>query len=111
MVENKHNISVSDRLYKDLKRYCELNNLKLNTFVESLLQKAFNVEKFGEIPFTKFREEESGQESGQPVQIREPEHQIQPRDEYAELLESKKTEATNEPEPKPKRERKITRLN
>lgn len=51
MESKKHNISISDRLYKDIKDYCELNSLKLNEFVESLLKKSFAVEKFGESPF------------------------------------------------------------
>ena len=80
MSENKHNISVSDRLYKDLKRYCDLNDLKLNTFVESLLLKAFNVEKYGETPF---QNQEPEQESVVPP--------VKVVDEYAEQLEAVKT--------------------
>lgn len=51
MENKKHNISVSERLYKDIKAYCELNSLRLNEFVEGLLKKAFTIEKYGEAPF------------------------------------------------------------
>ena len=119
MDDNKHSVSISARLYKEIKDYCALNELKVNSFVEELLRKAFNVEKFGEAPFVKFREEESGQESRQPVQIEVPKPPIQTKDDYAELIESRKPEPINEPvnepisepEPKPKKERKVTRLN
>lgn len=53
MENKKHNISVSENLYKDLKEYCELNSLKLNEFVESILKDAFMVEKYGDAPFFK----------------------------------------------------------
>ena len=119
MDDNKHSISISSKLYNDIKNYCALNELKVNTFVEELLRKAFNVEKFGEAPFVKFREEESRQESRQSVQIETPKPPIHTKDEYVELLESRKSEPINElndepinePEPKPKKEKKVTRLN
>ena len=47
----KHNISISNRLYEELKEYCKYNGLKLNSFVESLIRTSFNVEKYGETPF------------------------------------------------------------
>ena len=52
-MSEKHNISISERLYNDIKEYCKLNELKLNVFVEELIQKSFNVEKFGDTPFAK----------------------------------------------------------
>lgn len=51
MENKKHNISIGERLYKDIKDYCEFNSLKLNEFVEDLLKKSFAVEKFGAAPF------------------------------------------------------------
>ena len=126
MDDNKHNVSISAKLYKEIKDYCTLNELKVNVFVEELLRKAFNVEKFGDAPFIKFREGESGQESGQSVQI--PPKQPQITDEYVKMIDSKKHEMPDEPinelndepnnepnepitEPKPKKTKKITRLN
>lgn len=52
-MSEKHSISISDRLYSDIKEYCHLNDLKVNLFVEELIRKSFNVEKFGEKPFSK----------------------------------------------------------
>lgn len=51
MENKKHNISVGENLYKDLKEYCELNSLKLNEFAESLLKNALMIEKYGDAPF------------------------------------------------------------
>ena len=76
MAENKHNILISERLYLDIKRYCAFNGLKVNTFVESLLLKAFNVEKYGETPFQK--QEPEPEPVVAPVRI---------VDEYAAMLE------------------------
>ena len=49
----KHSISIDGKLYSNLKEYCELNNLKLNTYVEELIRKQFTIEKFGASPFDK----------------------------------------------------------
>ena len=49
--EAKHSISIGKKLYDDIKEYCALNGLKLNTFVETLLSRAFRLEKFGATPF------------------------------------------------------------
>ena len=50
-MEGKHSVSISEKLYLSIKEYCQLNNLKLNTFVEELITKSFNIERFGEAPF------------------------------------------------------------
>ncbi len=49
----KHSVSISGRLYADIKDYCDFNGLRVNAFVEELLGKAFTVEKFGDRPFSK----------------------------------------------------------
>lgn len=51
MEERKHNIAISQRLYGELKDYCELNNLKINEFAEKLLSSGLAVEKYGDAPF------------------------------------------------------------
>lgn len=53
----KKSISIDEKLYSEIKEYCELNGLKLNEFVESLLRKTFTLEKFGDVPFGKVDEE------------------------------------------------------
>lgn len=54
----KHSISIDGKLYSNLKEYCELNNLKLNAYVEELIRKQFTIEKFGTSPFDKMAEVE-----------------------------------------------------
>ena len=69
----KHNVSISEKLYDDIKDYCSLNGLKLNSFVEDLIRKSFNIEKFGETPFNK------------TVESQPNEHQQMPDDDKKEL--------------------------
>ena len=78
-MSEKHSISISDRLYSDIKEYCQLNDLKINVFVEELIRKSFNVEKFGETPFSKKEETEQEPEPKKPV-----------IDEYAKEIEASK---------------------
>lgn len=51
----KHNVSIDDSLYQDIKEYCQLNNLKINIFVGEMLHKQFMIEKYGDAPFANFR--------------------------------------------------------
>ena len=43
-------VEISDKLYKDIFSYCELNKLETGTFIEDLLKKYFMIEKYGEKP-------------------------------------------------------------
>lgn len=43
-------IEISDKLFNDIEKYCELNELKVNEYIEGLLKKAFTVEKYGDRP-------------------------------------------------------------
>lgn len=43
-------MEIDKKLYQEIKDYCKLNNLKVGEFINSLLRKAFNIEKYGEIP-------------------------------------------------------------
>lgn len=47
----KHTIQISEDLYQEIKEYCQINKLKLNDFIDALLIKSFNLEKFGDAPF------------------------------------------------------------
>lgn len=49
-------MQVDEKLYAEIKQYCELNNLKIKPFITDLLRKAFNREKFGDGPFQMRRE-------------------------------------------------------
>lgn len=44
-------MEIDKKLYGDIKEYCKLNNLKVNAFINNLLRRAFNIEKYGEAPF------------------------------------------------------------
>ena len=46
-----HSITITDDLYKDIKDYCELNNLKISNLCCDLLKKAMTELKYGDIPF------------------------------------------------------------
>jgi hypothetical protein len=43
-------INITDKLYKEIDRYCKLNNLETEKHIGELLRKAFTVEKYGERP-------------------------------------------------------------
>ena len=43
-------MEIDKKLYQEIKDYCKLNNLKVGEFINSLLRKAFNIEKYGEMP-------------------------------------------------------------
>ena len=43
-------VQISDKLYKDIFAYCELNQLETGTFIEDLIKKYFIIEKYGSRP-------------------------------------------------------------
>lgn len=49
-------MQIDEKLYAEIKQYCELNGLKIKPFISDLLRKAFNREKFGDGPFQMKRE-------------------------------------------------------
>ena len=46
-----HTVSINDKLYNELKEYCDLNKIKVSSFCEEMLKKALNEAKYGDIPF------------------------------------------------------------
>lgn len=46
-----HSISINDKLYNEIKEYCDLNKIKVSSFCEELLRKSLNEVKYGDIPF------------------------------------------------------------
>lgn len=44
-------IDIDNKLHKQIKDYCGANDLKINDFVNELLKKAFNIERYGLSPF------------------------------------------------------------
>lgn len=41
---------IQQKLLKDIKSYCEINNIDINKFINTILKKAFLIEKYGEAP-------------------------------------------------------------
>lgn len=50
METNFHNIRISNDLYNEIKDYCTINNLKINVFVNDLLEKSLKREIYGDVP-------------------------------------------------------------
>lgn len=46
-----HSISLSDKLYNEIKEYCDLNGLKPSVLCNDLLKKGLTELKYGDIPF------------------------------------------------------------
>lgn len=44
------NVNVKEKLYKQIKDYCSINNLPIGEYINDLLQKAFMVDKYGDKP-------------------------------------------------------------
>ena len=44
------NITINDKIYKEIVSYCELNALDVTTFINELIKKNFMVEKYGDRP-------------------------------------------------------------
>ena len=49
-------MQIDEKLYAEIKQYCELNDLKIKAFISDILRKAFNREKYGDGPFQIHRE-------------------------------------------------------
>lgn len=101
-----------------------VNGLRFNTFMVDLIQKSYNIEKFGEAPFQKnITEQKIEVEPEKPItepkttEIKEPEKPNADNtnnnivDAKTEAVETVKTEEAGKVEEKPKKTRKITRLN
>lgn len=43
-------MEIEKKLYSEIKNYCAINNLKIGDFINKLLRKAFNIEKYGNKP-------------------------------------------------------------
>ena len=46
-------MQLDNKLYKEIKEYCDLNELKTRDFIHDILKKAFLKEKYGESPFNR----------------------------------------------------------
>ena len=45
-------MEIDKKLHNEIKEYCKLNGLKMNEFINYLIKKSFNIEKYGLSPFS-----------------------------------------------------------
>lgn len=108
----KHSIQIEDKLYDDIKDYCDFNSLKITDFVSQLLRQALAVEKYGAAPFDN---EKGTVATIEPVVINEVTEfdiklpYIAPKVFIRE--EGEEPQQEEEIEIKPTKKRKVTRLN
>ena len=50
---DKHTIQINGDLYEKLFNYCKLNKLKVSQYCNELLERLFNMDIYGDIPFGK----------------------------------------------------------
>lgn len=67
-------IEISEKLFKDIEKYCELNELKVNEYIEDLLKKSFTVEKYGDRPVISKTHKKNGEPINETIKelINEP---------------------------------------
>lgn len=49
-------MEIDKKLHDEIKEYCKLNNLKITQFINTLLKRAFMIEKYGETPFQRIED-------------------------------------------------------
>lgn len=91
MGETKHTVLIDEKLYQDIKEYCQYNNLKTGEFINNMLKEKFMSEKYGDSPFDEFRKkiEEN------TVEI-DPQIQQAIADNFWEMLDDEKTDNVKE---------------
>jgi len=95
-------INIKDKLYKDILSYCELNDLDAEDYVNKLLQKNFNIDKYGEKPLlshTDVKEQETVVNEIIPVQPTE----------VPQIIISSETSNNNDVEVSDEPQKKITK--
>ena len=96
-------VKIKDTLYQEIKDYCNVNNLKINDFVNDLIQKQFMIEKYGDVPFYKFNQkyinmvEEIPEEIQKVVNEHFDEMLNNDTDYQIKIVEPEKKEETSEP--------------
>ena len=65
----KHNIRISEKIYSQIKEYCISNELKFSDYIEHLLDLAFSLERYGDVPFGTFKVELSKSQNQDTTQV------------------------------------------
>ena len=116
-------ITIDDKLYRNISDYCEVNQLDFCIYVNKLLKDSFMIDKYGESPFAKALQQEAlimpnddvqdavnvEEEKEAVVKVEEPVQEIKKEEEVKKTIkkESKKEEKKEEPEPQVDSEPKI----
>ena len=88
---DKHSVLISEKLFQDIKEYCQYNNLKIGDYINTILKEKFMTEKYGESPFDEFRKKIEDN----TVEI-DPKIQQAIADNFWEMMDDKKTEDVEE---------------
>ena len=109
-------VTIKDKLYKEIFSYCELNNLDVNEFINDLLKKNFMIEKYGEKPG--IRKQQNSEPINEPISepINEPikkdvdkkTKEKFTKDVKEELIESELVNEKNQTVEPKKKHRKLT---
>ena len=46
-------MKIDNKLYQDIKEFCELNEMETDNFINKILKEAFLIEKYGDSPFSR----------------------------------------------------------
>ena len=65
-------MEIDKKLHNEIKEYCKLNGLKMTDFINHLLKKAFNIEKYGLSPFAPKYEQFVPQVKEEKTNVEEP---------------------------------------
>ena len=119
-------VEINDRLYKDIKGYCELNNIDIAEFINKVLKSGYMLEKYGDRPGIQGKpiEVEETKEMDIPIETEsKPKLQVkwnidfehdeglkQAREIEKEVIEqhNKQAETPKQEEPKKERRRKLS---
>lgn len=63
----KIKVNIKDKTYSDIVDYCEYNSLNIDDFIAEMIAKGFAIERFGDVPFTKYETEPKKEEVIKPV--------------------------------------------
>lgn len=61
----KLSIDIKDDLDKDIKDYCNLNNVDINSFLSKAIESGYLIEKYG-LPVAKIEKESTKQQKDEP---------------------------------------------
>ena len=51
MKSKKHSVLIDENLFLNIQDFCEINEIKVSSFIEDSLKKSLNFSKFGDTPF------------------------------------------------------------